>query len=142
MATIHQKIAELLVQQADQTQSPLKGLLEDKDPQQVCHLIFASYRGNSELAKGMRLSDEGLQLMKAFFKSYEVKLIGGYKITAPHLIYLDRVNRMPYWLNNEYATFFDSELAMMLKLVDGSIQGLIESRFRLTSSENYLNPDF
>lgn len=139
---MHQKIAELLVQQAKSSGSPLLSLLEGKDIQEVCFTIFQTYRGSAgRSAKGMRLSDVGLQLMKAFFKCYEVKLAPAYKISSPHLIYLDRVNKMPYWLNSSYCCMFDSELAMMLRLADGDIQTLIESRFRLSSGDDTLNAD-
>lgn len=140
--TIHQKIAEALIKQAEAKSSPLKNLLDGKSIQQVCHLIFMNYReGNGKQIKGLRLSDVGLQLMKAFFQVNDVMLTPGYKITAPHLIYMDRVNRMPYWLNNSYCAMFDSDLAMMLKLADGKIQGLIDMRYRLVSSGSSLNPD-
>lgn len=140
--SLHQKIAKAVIAQAEVTQSPLCGLLEGKDVKQVCHTIFASYRASSEGSnKGLRLSDAGLQLMKAFFKCYDVPLAPGYKQKLPHLIYMDRVSRMPYWMNDKYCAMFDSELAMMLRLAEGRIQDLIDSRFRLTSSEDYLNPD-
>lgn len=140
--TIHQKIAEALVIQADAKSSPLKSLLDGKTVQQVCHLIFMNYReGDGRTVKGLRLSDTGLQLMKAFFQCHDVTLTPGYRITAPHLIYMDRVNRMPYWFNSSYCAMFDSELAMMLKLADGKIQSLIDMRYRLVSSDSTLNPD-
>lgn len=138
---LHQRIAEAIISQAKASQSPLYGMIEDLDLQQVCHKLFSSYRGASGAPRGLRLSDEGLQLMKAFFKCYDVNLPPGYRTKLPHLIYMDRVSQMPYWMNEKYCALFDSELAMMLKLAEGRIQDLIESRFRLTSSDNTLNPD-
>lgn len=138
---LHQKIAEAVIAQAQAAQSPLMGLLDGKDLQQVCHVIFASYRGASGQAKGLRLSDEGLQLMKAFFKCHEIYLTPGYKQKLPHLLYMDRVSKMPYWMNDKYCALFDSELAMMLRLADGRIQDLVDSRFRLNCSDEYMNPD-
>jgi hypothetical protein len=137
----HQKIAEALITQATVTQSPLVSLLEGKDPQQACYVIFASYRGAANQSKGFRLSDEGLQLMKAFFKCYDVELAPGYRGKLSHLLYMDRVARMPYWMNDKYCSLFDSELAMMLRLAEGRIQDLIDSRFRLTSSGTNLISD-
>jgi hypothetical protein len=142
MMNLHRKIAEAVIAQATTTQSPLAGMLEGKDPQQACHVIFSSYRGGSDQAKGMRLSDEGLQLLKAFFKCHDVYLVPGYKQTLPHILYMDRVAKMPYWMNDKYCAMFDSELAMMLRLAEGRIQDLVDSRFRLTSSGGSLTPDF
>lgn len=129
--TIQCKIVEILVQQATITESPLKTMLDGKSIQELCYMIFHSYRGNQTVAKGMRLSDVGLNLLKSFFKCYDIKLQSGYAVKLQHLIYLDRVSNMPYWLSKEYCTIFDTELGMMLKLTDGDIGALIDSGFRL-----------
>lgn len=138
---LHRTIAEALVKQAKDSQSPLFGMLEGKDTHQVCHTIFVSYRSSGGQGRGLRLSDEGLQLMKAFFKCYDVSLTPGYKLSLPHLLYLDRIAEMPYWVSDKHCALFDSDLAMMLRLTEGKIQDLVESRFRLNSSDNYLNPN-
>ena len=137
--TIQYKIAQALITQA--ANNPLNTMLDGKTVQQVCHFIFHSFRGNEQSAKGMRLSDIGLNLLKAFFKSHTINLPAGYVVTYPHLIYLDRVSAMPYWIDDKCLTTFDSELGMMLRLVDDNIQSLIDSRFRLTSGSNKIIKD-
>lgn len=138
---LQQRIAQILLAQATAQEHPLKSLIEGQTINQICHTIFHSYRGNTQGARGLRLSDLGLQLMKTFFKSHEVKLVGGYEVTLPHLLYLDRVSTMPYWLNDDHMCTFDSDLAMMLVLGDGCIQNLIDTRYRLVSSGDSLNAD-
>lgn len=133
--SIHHKITSLIIEMAEKQKHPLRTLITAPTPGEACHQIFSNYRGGDALGKGLRLSDVGLQLMKTFFKCYEIALPGGYRVTMPHLLYLDRTAEMPYWLNHQYISVFDSDLAMMLRLVDGSIQGLIDSRYRLDSSD-------
>lgn len=125
---IQERICEILIKQATEQGHPLLSLLSGKNAQDACFIVFASYRG---AGKGMRLTDEGLQLMKTFFKTHDVKLVGGYSEKLQHLLYLDRTARMPYWLNNHSITLMDAEFAMMLRLVEGNIQSLIETGFRL-----------
>jgi hypothetical protein len=134
--SVHHKIAALIIELAEKQQHPLRTLITGETPSDACHQIFSSYRGGATSGKGLRLSDVGLQLMKTFFKCYEIPLPGGYKITAPHLIYLDRIAEMPYWLNHQYISVFDSDLAMMLRLMDGNLQSLVDSRYRLDTSDD------
>lgn len=128
---VQYRISQLLIKQSEEQQHPLRTLIPTDDPSETCHFLFSNYRGDLETGKGFRLSDVGLQLMKTFFKSHEVALPGGYKLAKNHLIYLDRIAVMPYWINDSYIISFDSDLAMMLKLNDGSIQNLLDSRFRI-----------
>jgi hypothetical protein len=139
--SIQTDIASILVQQATITENPLKSMVDGLSIQEVCYLIFHSYRGNDKSAKGMRLSDMGLNLLKAFFKCNNVKMPGGTKITLPHLLYLDRVSQMPYWVSDEYLAIFDTELGMMLTLAAGNLNHLIDSRFRLTSGTSKIIKD-
>lgn len=137
--TIQSKIASILMTQAIETDNPLKSILDGLTIQEVCYLIFHSYRGTAVSAKGMRLTDMGLNLLKTFFKCYDIDLKPGYQLKLPHLLYLDRVSTMPYWIDNSYCAMFDSELGMMFKLTEGDIVALIESRFRLTGIKGIIN---
>jgi hypothetical protein len=139
--SIQTDIATILVKQASLTENPLKSMVDGLSIQEVCYLIFHSYRGNDKSAKGMRLSDMGLNLLKAFFKCNNIKMPGGTKVSLPQLLYLDRVSTMPYWISNEYIAIFDTDLGMMLALAEGNINLLIESRFRLTSGTSKLIKD-
>jgi hypothetical protein len=139
--TIQAKIAELLVAQSLATDSPLKNMIVGKDTQEICQLIFKNYRGDPCSAKGLKLSEVGLQLMKSFFKGYDIPMAEGYKVKLPHLLYLDRVSTLPYFINNKMFTTFDSDLAMMLRLSDGKIETLIEAKYRLQFDKNSFLPD-
>lgn len=141
MATIQTRIAELLIKHATDDNHPFKSLIDGKTSQEVCYLIFHSYRGNEAAARGLRLSDVGLNLLKTFFKCYHILMPNGYVVKLPHLLYLDRVSAMPYWLSDTDLTVFDTELGVMLKMSDGSLERLIESRFRLTIGGTQITKD-
>lgn len=141
MATIQSLIAYELVRHATEQEHPLRSLVDGLTTQEVCYLIFHSYRGNEESARGLRLSEVGLQLLKTFFKCYHVQMPAGYAIKLPHLLYLDRVSKMPYWLSDKDVVLFDTELGVMLKMSDGSLDGLIETRFRLTMNGTHITKD-
>lgn len=141
MATIQSLIANELIRHATEQEHPLRSLIDGMTAQEVCYLIFHSYRGNEQSARGMRLSEVGLQLLKTFFKCYHVQMPAGYAVKLPHLLYLDRVSKMPYWLSDKDITLFDTELGVMLKMADGSLDGLIETRFRLQMNGNQLIKD-
>ena len=141
MATVQTRIAELLIQHATEQNHPLRSFTDGKTAQEVCYLIFHSYRGNENSARGLRLSEVGLQLLKTFFKCYHIAMPAGYAIKLPHLLYLDRVSTMPYWLSDTDLTVFDTELGVMLKMSDGSLERLIETRFRLTIGGTQITKD-
>lgn len=129
--THQEHITSILIQQATEKASPLLSLVADQTVSDACWSVFASVRGKDGSKRGMLLSEVGLQLMRSFFKCHDIKLAPGYKVKTTHLIYMDRVNRMPYWFNDTHAILFDSEVALMLRMVDGDIQRLIDTRFRL-----------
>lgn len=141
MATIQSLIASELIKQATDQEHPLRSFIDGMTVQEVCYLIFHSYRGNEKSARGLRLSDVGLNLLKAFFKSYHMLMPPGYVVKLPHLLYLDRVSKMPYWLSDKDLTLFDTELGVMLKMTDGSLDGLIDARFRLTAGSKQITKD-
>lgn len=144
--TIQVKIADLLITQLTASNNPLKKMVEGKTMQEVCQLIFINFRGApGNTAKGLKLSDIGLQLLKTYVQSYDVFLGEGVRVTLPHLLYLDRISILPFYIDNKTSkkvlTTFDSDLAMMLKLADGKIDTLIETRFRLQIDGSSLQPD-
>jgi hypothetical protein len=99
--------------------------------------------------KGLRLSDTGLQLMQCHIQAYRVNLGEAYRVKLQHLLYLERVSKLPYHLQDskvlslgdKFFITFDGELAMMLKLADGKIDTLIETRFRLQFDKTSILPD-
>lgn len=147
--TIQIKIAELLVAQFNESGNPLKSLIDGKTTREICQLIFVNYRGTLDSIKGLRLSDVGLQLMLCHIQAYRVNLGEAYCVKLPHLLYLERVSKLPYFLpeakplslGEKVFTSFDGELAMMLKLADGKIDTLIETRFRLQFDKSSILPD-
>jgi hypothetical protein len=147
--TIQTKIAELLVAQFNESGNPLKSIIDGKTTHEICQLIFVNYRGTLDSIKGLRLSDTGLQLMQCHIQAYHVNLGEAYRVKLQHLLYLERVSKLPYHLQDskvlslgdKFFITFDGELAMMLKLADGKIDTLIETRFRLQFDKTSILPD-
>ena len=97
--------------------------IENLDDHKLLRMMFANYRG--EQARGMRLTNFGLQLMKSQFQYYEVRLPEVASRTS-EVLWLDRRATMPYHLQGERLILFESELGMKLKLADGDIRTLME----------------
>lgn len=96
--------------------------LADED---VVRLMFSNYRGKGTNARGLRLTNSGLQMMLGYFTHYEVNLPQGRKIQTGELLYLDRRAKLPYFCSDQKLVVFEGELGMKLKLYDGDISALI-----------------
>jgi hypothetical protein len=105
---------------------PAATIIEPMDDREMCRLLFANYRGpTSGDAKGLRLTQGGLAIMSVFFKAYEVKFLDPLLITGRHLLYLDRICKMPWHIDIDVLTLFDPDMAMKAKLA-GDIDALIQ----------------
>lgn len=91
----------------------------------LIRMMFASYRGKSD-AKGLRLTNFGMQVLRSVFMCYEIKLPEGHKLKAPEILYLDHRATLPYFVSDEKIVVFETELGMKIKLADGDIFVLIE----------------
>lgn len=96
--------------------------------------MFSSYRSGDApaagstpvLPRGLKLSKFGLEVMRRYFKSYEVAMPDGERVETRHLLYLDRVATMPYYCSRDGFVFYEHQLAIKLRLADGKIGTLIE----------------
>lgn len=115
---------------------PLQGKLAALGDEQLVRMMFSSYRGRAD-ARGLRLTNFGLQVMRAAFKSYEIACPEGHRLRAPEILYLDHRASLPYFVSDERVVLFESELGMKLKLADGDIGTLLE----IESSEKLIFGD-
>lgn len=94
--------------------------------EEVVRIMFSNYRGRDAAARGLRLTNIGLGLMKQYFKAYEIDLPKGHKVHNREVIYLDKKATLPYYFSDEKVVLFESTLGIKLKLADGDIRILME----------------
>lgn len=126
MNKVHAAIIAHLRKSSADIGSDLHKHLETLTDPQVVKLMFSSVRGRGETARGLRLTNSGLQMMMEHFKYFEVKFPEGHKLQANELVYLDRRAHLPYFCSAEKIVLFETELGMKLKLMDGDITRLCE----------------
>ena len=95
------------------------------DEAMVRHM-FSNYRKHDEDNRGLRLTKFGLQIMKQYFRGFEILMPDGEKLKPSHLLYLDKKSVMPYYCDSAGFTVYDHNLGIKLKLADGKISTLID----------------
>lgn len=114
----HTRVIETLKQMQSVNQNPLCLDLELDTTETLLRKYFLNYRGGDpENARGLRLTDSGLLVMRCFFKAYDIELQSDYKPRNKHVVYLDRHCRMPWHLKANHLVFFETEMAFRAKLV-------------------------
>lgn len=98
------------------------------DDTKLLYSIFRNFRGNVENPRGFRLSKLGYDVVKEIYPHWEMPSVDK-PMNPKHLITMDRNARLPYYLDKDIWGLFDSEFAMSLKLVDGSLKKMIENEF-------------
>ncbi len=102
-------------------------LIDGKSDEEVIRMLFGTFRGRDKAARGMRLTNFGMQIMATFFQAYEIKRPEGRKLAPLELIFLDNKARLPYHISDtNEITMFDPELGILLKLCDGDIATLMQ----------------
>lgn len=91
------------------------------DEQIICQM-FSNYRNT----RGLRLTRFGLQVMRHYFKGYDIKVPDDEEIQPMHLIFLDGRAKMPYYCGSGEIVVFDYLLGVKLRLVDGRLSTLME----------------
>jgi hypothetical protein len=101
-------------------------MIDGKTDEQIIRMMFANFRGREAQARGLRLTNFGVQVMKSYFQAYEIEREGK-KLGPMELVYLDKKARLPYWVDDSgNVVMFDPELGIKLKLADGDISLLME----------------
>lgn len=101
----------------------LKNLEDDK----LVRMIFFNFRGGSkENARGLRLTNFGLQILQGIFQFVEIKFPEGHKLNIPEILYFDHRASLPYYISDDHVVVFEAELGMKLKLADGDVDTLMD----------------
>jgi hypothetical protein len=114
---VHAIILQVLREAAD----PLLTSLLDRPDEQIIHRMFSNHRGE----RGVRLTKFGNEIMRHYFRSYEIRLPQDEEIKPRHLIFLDEHMALPYFLDTQCIVVFDDELGVKLRLVDGRLSILV-----------------
>lgn len=115
--SVHVRILDTMRQIHRERPHPLAGELAESNDV-LTRRYFKNYRAGDPLnPRGLRLRNEGLIIMKCFFKSWDLPMAKDYRINSRHLLYFDRVCTMPWFLTSDQLTLFEPELAMRAKLV-------------------------
>ena len=94
--------------------------------EQMVRMMFSNYRGRDDGARGLRLTNFGLETMKTYFQCHEISFEKDHRVKPNEILYLDRRASLPYFYNHEKIVVFETELGIKLKLADGEIATLIE----------------
>ncbi|RYF15754.1 MAG: hypothetical protein EOO77_13070 [Oxalobacteraceae bacterium] len=125
MNKVHAAIVRRIRESSKAVGHKLSHYLEPLTDEQVVRLMFSNYRGKGTNARGLRLTNSGLQMMLGYFTHYEVNLPQGRHIQTGELLYLDRRAKLPYYCSDQKLVVFETELGMKLKLYNGDIGALI-----------------
>ena len=104
----------------------LKSMLINMSEEAIIRLMFFNYRGRDDATDGLRLTNFGRQIMKYFFKGYEVTMPVDELLLPSHIIYIDHNATMPYYIDVDGFLIYDHHLGIKLKLADGRVSTLIE----------------
>ena len=69
--------------------------------------------------KGLRLTRLGYELLRKEYDNYPFALSKETKVTAGHILALDKEMQWPYYLTNKQIVLFSEEDSVIFKLVDG-----------------------
>ncbi len=101
-------------------------MIDGKSDEQIVRMMFSNFRGRAEQARGLRLTNFGVTVMRSYFQAYEIEREGK-RLGPMELVYLDKKARLPYWVDPEgNVVMFDPELGIKLKLADGDVSILME----------------
>jgi hypothetical protein len=127
MTSIHAAVIDLLRRALEGSTGSHAEDFQNLTEAQIIRLMFANFRGKGDLARGLRLTRYGLNMMKANFQSYVIKRPEGKILHPREIVYLDRKATFPYYCDNSCIVMFDTDLGFRIKLVDGDIALLMEA---------------
>lgn len=122
MSEIHEKILKYVREkEPSNPEEEVYKLINGLPDIVLLRFIFSNYRIDDQgIGRGLKLTENGLNLLRLFFNGYEVKRTEEI-ITAKHLLYFDTMSRMPYYIGKDKFVIFDGFFCIKLKLADGKI---------------------
>lgn len=123
--TTQQRIVELLRSKYKEDPCILGSSLLSLTDEELIRNMFINYRKTSDGARGLRIHGEAELLLSYYFDSYKIHLGDPYVVKPAHLVFLDRVTTMPWYINAEGLVLFERELAMRARMIS-DMDSLIE----------------
>ncbi len=121
----HQKIVSALRKIHEEKRDPIAVIIDQHTDDEMCRILFGNYRGVMGQEKGLALTSGGLAIMQCYFRVYEVRFDPAPLYNAKHILFLDRISRLPWTVDIEgHLWHMDAEFAMRAKLV-GDLDALM-----------------
>ena len=123
---LHLRIIAAVRQQHERGPQPAGAVFDELADVEMVRVMFANYRGGLlSKGRGLRLTNGGLAIMQSYFTVYKVQFEPVPVYNARHILFLDRIARMPWAIDHEGKLWtMDAQLAMRAKLV-GDLDTLI-----------------
>jgi len=109
-------IKDIILHIRSKANKKISAKLDSITDQDLCKRMFYSPKSN-------RLTQFGIELMKGFFKEYII-IRQNNLITINEILYLDKACKLPYFLSRDKIVVFETEIAVILTLVEGNISKL------------------
>lgn len=123
--SLHQQIITSLRKIHEDQRDPVAVIIDQHTDQELCWILFGNFRGVAGNERGMALSPGGLAVMQCYFKVYEVRFDPLPLYSAKHVLFLDRISRLPWSIDSDgHLWHMDAEFAMRAKLV-GDLDALM-----------------
>ena len=126
MINIHSQLFAIMRDLQKSKNSILAKDIETAKDEELYRRYFINFRKSENNTRGLRLSYEGLVVIREFFDYYEIPLNEGFSIKGKHLIFLDQICTLPFYISSKTFILFEKELAMRAKLV-GDLDILISA---------------
>lgn len=123
---LHLRIIGAIRLQHEKGAQPAGAVFDDLTDEELVRVVFANFRGGLlSKGRGLRLTNGGLAIMQSYFTVYKVQFDPVPVYNARHILFLDRIARMPWTIDHEGSLWtMDAQLAMRAKLV-GDLDTLI-----------------
>ena len=118
--SIHGALVQAIRKANDVKPSAASSMFPGMTDEEIIRMMFTNIRSGTSELKGLQLSQGGLAVMKSFFRSYIVSFPDQPTFSSRHILYLDRMCKMPWSADAHLPvtiTFFEADLAMKAKLV-------------------------
>lgn len=122
---VHGRLIDAIRKAADQEGGDLVSRFRDLTDEQMLRIMFVNYR-RGDGGRGLRLTNFGLQIMRRWYRGFEVQMPQGCTLKSSHLLYLDSRATMPYHCSAGGFVIFERDLGIMLTLADGRVEVLME----------------
>ncbi len=111
---IHKKLKQLLHEHVNTIK--LQSLRNFIEKNSNWHELFSSYRNSGHCAEGLKLTPKGLKIFSLIWRSYEIPTAKPYDQWPLVLLWLDRTQTLPYYIDAKQVVFFDENTAVWVKL--------------------------